>query len=68
VTPDRVDAFVARGGSREAAVASLGVDRAYLELTFKAIDSEYGAFDEYRRKALGVSDADLVTLKSKLLE
>ena len=67
-TPERIDAIVARGGSREGALTSLGVDRAYLDLMFKTIDSEYGSFDEYRRKALGVSDADLVRLKNRLLE
>jgi hypothetical protein len=44
------------------------VERTYLELMFQAIATEYGSFDEYRRKALGVSDANLVTLKNRLLE
>ena len=67
-TPERIEAFVARGGSREAAGTALGVDRAYLDLMFQAIDKEFGSFDDYRRKALGVSDADLLALKGKLLE
>ena len=67
-TPERIEAFVARGGSREAASTALGVDRAYLDLMFQAIDKEFGSFDDYRRKALGVSDADLLALKAKLLE
>ena len=67
-TPARIDAFVARGGSRDAAVAAIGVDRAYLDLMFQTIDAEFGSFDDYRRKALGLSDADLVALKAKLLE
>ena len=42
--------------------------RPYLESMFQAIDKEFGSFDEYRRKALGISDADLAALKAKLLE
>lgn len=67
-TPERIDAIVARGGSREAAATSLGVDRTYLERLFQAIDTQYGSFDTYRRTALGVSDADLARLKGRLLE
>ena len=33
-TPARVDAIVARGGTRESAIATLGVNRAYLDLMF----------------------------------
>jgi protein-tyrosine phosphatase len=67
-TPARVNAMVARGATREAAIATIGVDRAYLDLMFTAIDKEYGSFEAYRRQALGISDADLAALKSKLLE
>ena len=68
VTPARLDAVVARGGSREAAMATSGVDRTYLESMFRTIDTQYGSFDEYRRKALALSDDDLEVLKRKLLE
>ena len=67
-TPARIDAMVARGASREAAIANIGVDRVYLESTLAAIERDYGSFDAYRRDALGVSDADLAALKAKLLE
>ncbi len=40
----------------------------YVEAVFKAIDQRYGNFDHYRREALHLSDADVVTLKSRLLE
>ena len=40
----------------------------YLEGALHAIDAQFGSFDNYRRQALGVSDTDLETLKSKLLE
>jgi protein-tyrosine phosphatase len=68
MTPARVDAVVARGGTRESAATALGVDRTYLELFFKSIDSTHGSFDEYRRTGLGLSDADVQALKAKLLE
>jgi protein-tyrosine phosphatase len=60
--------MVARGATREAAIANIGVDRTYLDLMFAAIDKEYGSFDAYRRQALGISDADLTALQAKLLE
>ena len=63
-----MNAIIARGGTRESAMASLGVDRVYLELTFRTIDQQYGSFDEYRRNALEFSDADLAALKATLLE
>ena len=68
VTQARIDAMVARGGTRESAIANIGVDRAYLDLMFKAIDTEFGSLDAYRRTALGISDADLAKLKARLLE
>lgn len=68
VTPARVAAIVARGGSRESATATLGVDREYLELMFATIDRADGSFDEYRRRTLQFSDADLERLKARLLE
>jgi protein-tyrosine phosphatase len=40
----------------------------YIEAVFKAIDQRYGNFDRYRREALHFSDADVATLKSRLLE
>lgn len=67
-TSAQIEAFLARGRSRESAMTSLSVDRVYLESMFQAIDKEFGSFDEYRRKALGISDADLRALKAKLLE
>ena len=67
-TPARIEAAVARGASRESVTALLGVDRTYLELTFHTIEKDFGSFDEYRRKGLGVSDADLAILRAKLLE
>jgi protein-tyrosine phosphatase len=39
----------------------------YLKSTLRSIDAKYGSFDNYRRQALGVSDSDLVTLRSRLL-
>lgn len=54
--------------SAEALKPILGVEPEYLDAVFAAIDKEYGNFDEFRRRALGLSDADLVALKALLLE
>ena len=67
-TPGSIEAMLARGVSRESAMTTLGVDRIYLDSMFQAIDKEFGSFDEYRRKALGISDANLTALQAKLLE
>ena len=40
----------------------------YIEAVFKAIDQRYGNFDEYRQKALHLSDGDVAMLKSRLIE
>jgi protein-tyrosine phosphatase len=40
----------------------------YIEAVFKAIDERYGSFDQYRRTALHLTDADVVALKTRLLE
>jgi protein-tyrosine phosphatase len=45
----------------------MAADPAYLRSTLRAIDAKYGSFDNYRRQALGVSDSDLETLRSRLL-
>jgi protein-tyrosine phosphatase len=39
----------------------------YIEAVFKAIDQRYGSFDQYRRNALHLTDADVVALKVRLL-
>jgi protein-tyrosine phosphatase len=46
----------------------LGVEPEYLEATFAAIGKEYGNFDEFRRKGLGLSDNDVKRLRSILLD
>ena len=45
-----------------------GVEPAYLEAAFDAIDSSYGDFDTYRRVALGLDDAELAAFRSYALE
>jgi len=47
--------------------ALMAAKREYLEGALRAIDEKYGSFDNYRRQALGVSDNDLETLRSRLL-
>jgi protein-tyrosine phosphatase len=46
----------------------MAADPAYLESTLQQIDAKYGSFDNYRRTALGVSDADVKLLRSRLLQ
>lgn len=40
----------------------------YIQAVFRAIDERYGSFARYRQDALRLSDADVVELKSRLLE
>jgi protein-tyrosine phosphatase len=40
----------------------------YIEAVFQAVDERYGSFDRYRREALHFSDADVATLKARLLQ
>lgn len=45
-----------------------GVEPAYLEAAFDAIDSNYGDFDTYRREALGLDDAEVAAFRALALE
>lgn len=45
-----------------------GVDPSWLGLAFTAVTSKYGSFDKYLHNALGLSDADLTALRTRLLE
>jgi protein-tyrosine phosphatase len=45
-----------------------GVDPAWLGMAFAAIDSKYGSFDSYLHNTLGISDAELKSLRARLLE
>lgn len=40
----------------------------YIEALFRAIDERYGSFDRYRGEALRINDADVLALRSRLLE
>jgi protein-tyrosine phosphatase len=42
-------------------------EQAQLRNTLRAIDARYGSFENYRRQELQVSDADVQTLKNRLL-
>lgn len=46
----------------------LGVEPAYLDAAFAAIDEHYGSFDAYRRDALGIDDAQLAAFRDMALE
>jgi protein-tyrosine phosphatase len=45
-----------------------GVDPAWLNIAFMAVESKYGSFDKFLHEGLGLSDSDLATLRSRLLE
>lgn len=45
-----------------------GVERAYLEAAFAAIDEQHGDFDDYRRTALGLDDAEVEAFRAAALE
>jgi len=46
----------------------LGVRPAYLESAYAEVDRVYGSMDGYVRKGLGLSDAQIETIRSKYLE
>lgn len=46
----------------------LGVERAYLEAAFDAIEANYGSFDAYRSQALGLDDAETEAFRRLALE
>lgn len=46
----------------------LGVEPAYLDAAFEAIEQKYGTFDAYRRKALGIDDEQLAAFRQIALE
>ena len=46
----------------------LGVEQAWLEAAFDAIDEQYGSFDNYVEQALGLEESDIANLRNTLLE
>lgn len=46
----------------------LGVRRAYLDSAFAEVDRVYGSMDAYVRKGLGLSDAQIESIRRKYLE
>jgi protein-tyrosine phosphatase len=46
----------------------LVTDPEYLRATLQRIDAKYGSFDNYRRRALRVSDAEVEVLRARLTE
>lgn len=58
-----------RGPRLEALVRALfGVEAAYLQAAFDAIDREYGSFQAYARHGLGLNDGAIEQLRAHLLE
>jgi protein-tyrosine phosphatase len=46
----------------------LGVEAAYLQAAFEAIERTYGSFEAYARDGLGLGDAEIARLRDALLE
>lgn len=46
----------------------LGVEPEYLNAVFSIIDKDYGGFDGFRRKVLGLTDQDVLKLRGLLLD
>ena len=45
-----------------------GVERRYIEAAFEQIEESHGSFDEFRRNALGMSDAETAKFRDLVLE
>ncbi len=68
----KVYAFLASLGSlfrvpRKEVRPLVGVERAYLEAAFAAIDERYGSFDGYLRDGLGIDEPSLKRLRAALI-
>ena len=56
-------------GSAEAVVQPfIGVEASYLDAAFDSIRRSHGSFDAYRERQLGLGDAEVETLRHRLLE
>lgn len=63
-----IEVFSLFRADSEALRPLFGVEPAYLEAAFDAIDAKYGDFDTYRRDALGLDDAELEAFRTLALE
>lgn len=57
-----------KGISEEGARAIMGVEQAYLDTAYKAIDERYGSFDAYLSEAIGIDGPVRERLKAALTE
>ncbi len=51
----------------EAVWPSLGVREAYLDEFYKSVEASYGSVEDYLREGLGLTDADIETLRNRYL-
>lgn len=63
-----IDVFSLFQADTDAIRPALGVERAFLAAAFAAIDEEYGSFDDYRREALALDDAQVAAFRDLALE
>ena len=59
-----------RGGNffHEALEPLIGVRESYIRASFDAVDADWGSFDAYLEKGLGVTDAEREAIRENLLE
>ncbi|MEC3957272.1 tyrosine-protein phosphatase [Nocardia sp. CDC153] len=64
-----LDGLVAKGLVTDPSLFTpiLGVDRDYLDASFDAVAQTFGSFDNFLSQGLGIDDATVATLKSKLV-
>ncbi len=63
-----IDDFEARGGQRIVIERMFGARREYLGASFETVDREYGSVEGYFRDALGLKDAETISLRETFLE
>lgn len=64
----QIERMTGRRPSNDAVVAFLGVDAAYLDTAFAAVEARHGDLDAYAEQALGVDDALRTRLIERLVE
>lgn len=68
VTAQRLEAMTGQKLDPQPFMVLMGTRREWLEAAFASINDKYGSFDRYRREVLGLSDADVLKMKRRLLE
>ncbi|GAA3370716.1 tyrosine-protein phosphatase [Streptomyces sannanensis] len=62
-----VEGFIAQGGDPETALAVIGVVPEYLAAGLAEVDTRYGSMEKYVREGLGVPDAAVERIRTRLV-